>query len=156
MVSPPTQATRPSYVPPGYGLRWQIDGEIAPGFHQDPTQTVGVYTRSWNPDDRTNPLMVCAASGIVTDLMGTEGHTGQAIDLGIPGITAVYHDGMWAPGVGREQWTMGNAPFHWDTTSAHSITARWQNRVIAIRAAKNRDVGIAMLVKIARSMFGVV
>jgi hypothetical protein len=83
--------------------------------------------------------------------MGTENHPGEAVELGIPSSTAVYHDGLWSPGSGAMERDLGGTRIHWDRSVAHSITVRTPDGTYAVRAPKEK-VGVAELVELVKSL----
>jgi hypothetical protein len=110
-----------------------------------------IYTRGWEVEDWNSPLTIHASPAGEGILAGTENRPGEPVDLGIPSATAVYHDGLWAPGSGEDERDLGDVIIHWDRTNAHSITIRASNGTYAVRAPK-ADVAFDELVEVARSL----
>jgi hypothetical protein len=149
-MSPPSvNEAQPSYLPSGYQLRRQIVGDdAAHGLSNRAGDQVGammlVHTtgrtyREW----LLAALVVHVGLGPDGSLTGTEKKPGRRVDLGLPGVQAVYHDGMWAMG------DDGVRPV-WRTDAAHSITVRTSARSYGIRGP--RSIGIGELVRVARSL----
>jgi hypothetical protein len=133
-------------LPPGYRLRFEVRGEAAPGFAEDPEQRVLVYARG--ADDIRHPLTVAFSDRDDVALIGTHGRTGSAVSLGDANVDAVYHDGMWElDGSGTDQ-------FVWNDRDVHSITARRRDRpgTIAVRAARSRDASYGRLLRIVQRL----
>lgn len=150
---PTIQVTGPSYVPSGYSLSQRVQGVEAGGFGESSGQTGLFYRRGAALDDWLNPLTAYIGPSNAPDLVATENHPGQVVDLGAPEVNAVYHDGMWIIGQGQDQEDAGATFLHWDTSAIHSITARWPTGMAAVRGPKGRGVGYDELVKVAKSLF---
>jgi len=140
-------------LPLGYRLRSRFEGEDAGGFPGSADQLTLIYTRGMSSDDAVYPLLVyVAARGGATELVGTEGRPGSNVDVGVSGVTAVYHDGMWALGPGPDERRLGELTLHWDTGEAHSVTLNGGDRLLAVRGARSRGVLARHLVTVARSL----
>ncbi len=119
------------------------------GFGRNPDQTILIYTSGWTERDWFCPLVVVIAPAGAAQLVATERRQGTPIDLGLPGVTAVHHDGLWtAPET--EIGAPAKRPV-WNTTFAHSITARSMTLTAAVRANKQR-VDTAELVRVLLSL----
>jgi hypothetical protein len=141
------------HLPLGYRLRSRFEGEDAGGFPGSPDQLALIYTRGLGSDEAVYPLLVyVAARGGAKELVGTEGRSGSSVDIGVSGVTAVYHDGMWAPGPGPDERRLGELIIHWDTGDAHSITVSGGGRLLGVRGARSRGVLARHLVTVARSL----
>ncbi len=151
-MTDPTQLPTPSYLPSGYLLAERVDG--AEGFGSGPNQVSLFYRRSLQSDDVHYPLVVYIAPSGSAELAATEGGPSQPLDLNVPAVTAVYHDGMWAPGGGDSEKNIGGQTvIHWEGASGfHSITAHTATNTFGVRAPKNRGVGFDELVKVVRSL----
>lgn len=122
----------------------------AAGFLDDPSQATLVHTRGGQLQHWSSPLLVYVSQTPGQVLAGTEQRAGVAVDLGVAGVTATYHDGMWAQD-GAAVATLGDEQsMYWSTSGPHSITVRTTDQTLAVRGP--RDVGVAELVKIARSL----
>jgi hypothetical protein len=150
---PTAQVSGPSYLPSGYTLSQRVEGADAGGLGQSPNQVGLFYRRGTAQDDWHAPLAVFTGPPGASDLVATENHPGEAVDLGVPGITATYHDGMWTIGAGPDQTQAGSVTLYWDTSTNHSITIRWSGGTAAIRGPKARGVGYDELTKMASSLF---
>jgi hypothetical protein len=142
--------TRPAHVPYGYQYAFRVEGEAAAGFWGNADQVLLTYSFHKEP---SYPLSVyaAAATGDPT-LQGTEHRAGTPVDLGVPGVSAIYHDGLWAPGPGRDQHVVGQFVLHWDDQEWHSITIRTRDRVYAVRGARSNGVTFDELASVARSL----
>lgn len=134
---------QPSKLPSGYDFRRRLDGHSASGFNGPTEQATLVHTVGWKREHWSNPLVVHVTTERGAELFATERRPGVPIDLGISGVKAVYHDGMWADG------GPGVRP-RWATEYAHSITVRTGDRVFGVRGP--RDLSIEDLVKVAKSL----
>jgi hypothetical protein len=148
-----TSFATPSYIPPGYELRRQINGEMAEGFGRDADQIALIYTRSWANEDWVFPLTVYVAGHPGRILVATEQHAGDVVKLSVPKVNAVYHDGMWAPGPGDDEQHVAAAVFHWNRNEVHSITVVSQVKTYAVRGPRQRGVAFGELIKIAESFW---
>jgi len=141
---------RPTYVPAGYRYGFHVEGEAAAGFWGNADQVVFNYSFHKEP---SFPLTIFAAAAAGGDVLhGTEQRTGTAVDLGLPGVSAVYHDGVWTTGPGRDQQLVGQLVLHWDDREWHSITIRTGDRVFAVRGARSNGVTFDELTSVARSL----
>jgi hypothetical protein len=141
---------RPRYVPTGYRYGFRVEGEAAAGFWGNADQVLLNYTFHKEP---SFPLTIFAAAAAGGDVLhGTEHRTGMPVDLGVPGVSAVYHDGLWATGPGRDQQVVGQFVLHWDDREWHSITIRARDRVFAVRGARSNGVTVDELTSVARSL----
>lgn len=114
-------------------------------------QVALIYTRGPGVADWNTPLTVYSGPADAPDLVATERHAGQSLDIGIAGRQAVYHDGLWQRGPGTDEQTNGADVVHWDNSSVHSITIRTAGSTYAVRGPKN-SVGFDDLVRIAQSL----
>lgn len=139
---------RPSRVPDGYSLRYTLTDGREPGFGWAREQTVLVYTRGWSPSDFTFPLMVCLGRADGPDLVGTRADRAQALDIGVPGVEAVYHDGILTPRLDSARDFAGT---EWQQGEVHSITARSAAGAFAVRGPRNlpRDELVATLLSLS-------
>lgn len=144
---------RPGYVPSGFRLAGQVFGRASCGFGATDEQTVLFYRRGVTYQDAVLPLALHVAPvSAATELGATERRPGTVIDLDIDGVTAVYHDGIWAPGPGDDEQALGGVVFHWDRSTVHSITVRTLRHVVGIRGPMHCGVDLPELVRIARSL----
>lgn len=153
-TSSSTRAGLPSYVPPGYKLRQTIEGPAAMGFGLDPNQVGHFYVHGYTDEEIHTPLSVFMGPPGAPPLAATEHRPGQPVDIGVPNVTALYHDGMWVPGPGEDQQNVGPGVLHWERAVAHSLTVHAPDGVYAIRGGKRIGAGIDELVKVAKSLFG--
>jgi hypothetical protein len=144
---------RPSYITPGYELRRQIEGPMAEGLGRDDDQQALFYTRGWADEDWVYPITVFVASYPNRTLIGTAGKLGNAVELGVQNVTAVYHDGMWVPGPGEEEHETGAVVLHWERSDAHSLTISSSDKTYAVRGPKRRGVTFDELLRIAGSFW---
>jgi hypothetical protein len=145
----PLNEIRPGRLPAGYAYRGRTDGPLAGGFGGQANQATLVHTRDRSPREHANPLTVHVIDVPQPALAGTEGRAGTPIDLGRPGVEAVYHDGMWHVDADVADESGVDAAFFWLTT-VHSITIRTGRRVYAVRAP--RDLPLADLFAVAASL----
>ncbi len=150
---PNVTVSNPAYLPSGYELSLRVHGSEAGGLGMDASQTGTFYRRATAIEDWRSPLAVYLSGPGAPDLAATEKKQGEQIDLGIVGIKAVYHDGLWMLGQGAEQLDMGDVVVHWDSSTLHSITARWDGGTCAVRGPKGRGVGYDELINVVKSMF---
>jgi len=154
MPSPPSlERLQPSYLPEGYQLR--RDAPEHRGRSSTSSQAALTYTRGWELDDWLHPLKISSPSSAEASHATTNRHAGDPINLGLPGITAIYHDGSWAPGPGEDARSVGETVIHWERGSVHSITMRGSNGVATVQGSRARGVTRDELVKIARSLLWV-
>ncbi|MGV9308963.1 hypothetical protein ACWDLG_36800 [Nonomuraea sp. NPDC003727] len=137
-----TRNLQPSYVLRGFKFQFRTEGPEAPGFGTLENQIALVYTRGSSHEEQASPLVVCFVAEPGRTLEGTENRPGIAVDLGIPGASAVYHDGLW-------MFTGPDGDRYW-APNAHSVTVNAPGGTYALRAP--RDVGADELVKVARSL----
>jgi len=142
----------PSYIPNGYQFQRQREGVDAAGFGRDPHQVALLYTRGWQYEDWVYPLSIYIVPLGAAALAATEQHPSRRVDIGIPGAVAMYHDGLWASGLGEDELHLGSVVLHWDRKAVHSITVHRGNHTYAVRGPKHRGVGFEELVKIAQSV----
>jgi mitochondrial fission protein ELM1 len=138
---------RPSYVPQGFALRYALPGGREAGFGWIAEQTVLVYTRGWEREDFTTPLVVVVGRTGAPALVGTDEGFAQPVDVGVPGVEAVYFDGITVPRLDDARDFAGVA---WRTGEVHSITARSASGTFAVRAPRtvSRDELVAVLVSL--------
>jgi hypothetical protein len=141
----------PSWVPGGYKLQHRFTGEAAGGFHGAGNEQVAfLHGQPGNQADRSFPLMVyvTATPGQVLD--GTNGRPGTQVSLGVSGVTATYHDGMWHVDGAVLQTAGIDAAKEWRSGTVHSLTIHAPGRTAGIRARRN--VGLEDLLAMARSL----
>ena len=144
----------PAYTPPGHTLANRIDGERAQGFGFESQQTAFWYKRSDGQGDSHAPLVAYAGPPGAPPLVGTYGGPTRPIDVGVAGVDAAYHDGIWTSGPGAIETHFGPSwVLHWQQEGVHSITARWSGGVYAVRGARFNGIGIDDLVKMIASFF---
>jgi hypothetical protein len=141
----------PSWAPLGFKLQHRFTGEAAGGFHGAGNEQVAfVHSRIGRDDEHNFPLMVFVTAAKGRELDGTNGHAGTEISLGLPGATAIYHDGMWyVDGAALHEVGLEKSK-HWRTDLVHSITVHAGDRTVAVRA--KRDVELKDMVQIVRSL----
>lgn len=152
IVDRPTVEFRPSYVPDGYTFGLEVRGEAAGGFGDLDDQVALVFWRHRGGTDRGYRLAVHVAAGGDTALSGTEGRPAQPIDLGLPGVTAAYHDGWWTLGPGEDARYEDGLVTSWDRSDVHSITVSSGSVTWAVRGTRSRGVGFDELLAVARSI----
>lgn len=143
MASFSTEDIRPRILPDGFQFRRRIEGETAPGFWGTSEQVTLIHTRGGEYADWNKPLHVHVTTQPDAQLAGTENRPGIPLDLGIEGVRATYHDGMWAD-AGPQ------TPAQWRTDLAHSITVRFREQVFGIRGP--REMSVEELTAVARSL----
>jgi hypothetical protein len=139
---------RPERLPSGYSLRYSLSDGREPGFGWVKEQTVLVYTRGWAPEDFTFPLVVCVGRAGAPDPVGTSPDHGEPLDLGVPGVEAVYHDGILSARLDGADDFAGTA---WQQGSVHSVTARSATGAFAVRGPRGleRDELVATLLSLS-------
>lgn len=147
-ASPP----KPAYVPDGYRFQAELVGQVFMGFHGDADQVRLTYTRGLRDRDFTRPLFLYISPPANSPVLaGTEEQAGQAIDLGIPGTRAVYHDGQWELGRGYDERYTGNVYVNWDFRNVHSVSVAHPQVLFAARGSRENGIGMDELVRIAAS-----
>ena len=144
----PDPSTLP--VPPGYKLRFEVTGESAPAFAEDPEQTVLIYARGKN--DIKYPLMVAFSARTDVALIGTHGHPGSTVLLADGGGEATYHDGMWELADGAPSTSVDQ--FRWNDRDTHSLTVRLADGsgTVAVRGARSRDASYGGLLRLVEHL----
>ncbi len=125
---------RPGYLPDGYTLRYTLAGGREPAFGWVEEQVMLVFTRGWSRDDFGSPLVVCVGGPDAPELVGTSPAHGEELDLGIPSLQAVYHDGIQAA---RLDELRDFAGVVWRTGHVHSVTARSWLGTFAVRGPRH-------------------
>jgi len=137
---------RPGHVPTGFSLRYTLGGGREPGLGWVEEQMVLVYTRGWAPQDFTFPLVVCIGAPDAPALVGTSEDHARPLDLGVAGVTAVYHDGIVTARLQDNDFA-GTA---WRQGGVHSVTARSDSGTFAVRGP--RDLPAEELVAVLLSL----
>ncbi len=141
----------PSWVPSGYRLQHRFAGEAAGGFHgAGDDQVAFLHALPTKQHDPSYPLMVYAAAAPGRELDGTQGRAGTEVNLGIAGVKAIYHDGMWHVDGSMLESEGIEAAKAWRSGGVHSLTIHAPGRTVGIRA--RRDVALEDLVSMARSL----
>jgi hypothetical protein len=152
-VTSSIQEFRPAYVPSGFRLAGQVIGRASFGFGSTEQQTALFYRRGSDYQDALLPLTVHVAPVATDAVLGsTELRPGTIVELDLRGVTALYHDGIWAPGPGDDEQGLGGVVIHWDRSTVHSITVRTSQYMVGIRGPKYRGVDYSELARIARSL----
>jgi hypothetical protein len=125
---------RPEHLPPGYTLRYTLTGGKEPGLGWVEEQTVLVYTLGWERDDFTTPVVVCVGRPDAPDLVGTSADYAEEVDLDLPGVRVVYHDGIQTP---RLDDARDFAGLVWQRGGVHSVTARSDRGTFAVRGPRS-------------------
>jgi hypothetical protein len=136
---------QPGYVPFGFEFRRKLDTTTEPGFGRDPNQAITIYTHGWDEADWISPLMLVIGSPGQSALVGTENQLGDPVELGLGGVMARYHNGVWTAA------SDGSGRVVWNTEYAHSITASSPALRVAVRGNK-RQVSIAELTRVLQSI----
>jgi hypothetical protein len=139
-------------LPAGYRLRAEIEGYAAGAFRGDPGQRTLVLTRGWDHSETHFPLLIHIGRVDAGPLLGTEGRDGAQVDLGVEGVHAVYHDGMWMPGSGRDQASDSGVVVHWNRNDVHSMTVSSPTQTFGIRGTRRRGVSVEDLRRLARAL----
>ena len=144
-----TREITPAYVPKGFVFRRRLDGAEASGFQSDAEQAQLIFTRGTDQAGWAMALTIHMGD-TQQSLFGTEHRAGMPIEFGVPGATAVYHDGMWAMDAARAE-AVGDprAGLFWSRT-AHSVTVHRDGRSYGVRAPY--DVPRTDLTKMAREL----
>lgn len=145
----------PTYLPSGFALRRQITGEGVVGLGRDPHQVGLVYTVGWDREALMYPLLVFVRPDGGAELACTERRPGLPIDLGMPAVNALYHDGWWQLNPNRD--LEPDRIVAWDASTVHSISVTYNAIQFAVRAARHATslaatVSLPELTKISRSM----
>ena len=147
MADTMTVERRPAYLPAGWTFRYALPGGREAGFGWIAEQTVLVYTRGWERDDFTMPLVVVVGRAAAPPLIGTDDAFAQSVDIGLDGVDAAYFDGIT---VARLDANRDFAGVAWRTGEVHSITARSAGGTFAVRAPRTvpREELVAVLVSL--------
>jgi mitochondrial fission protein ELM1 len=139
---------RPSHIPDGFTFRYALPGGREGGFGWIAEQTILVYTRGWEREDFTTPLVVVVGRAGAPALVGTNEGFAEPVDIDVPGVDAVYFDGITAPRLDEAHDVAGVA---WRTGHVHSITARSATGTFAVRGPRtvSRDELVAVLVSLS-------
>jgi hypothetical protein len=141
----------PSWVPGGYKLQHRFSGQASGGFHAaGEAQIAFLHALPVKQADTAYPLMVYIAEVPGQELDGTQGRAGTEVHLGLPGVKAIYHDGMWHVDGSALQSVGLDAAKEWRSGGVHSLTIHAPGRTVGIRA--RRDVGLEDLMAMARSL----
>jgi hypothetical protein len=145
----------PEYVPEGYRSWTTVLGRDAGGFGvTSDGQYSMTFARGPMPDAKADTLLIYRGPVGSGDLMGTQRHAGEPMDIGVADTSTVYHDGMWAPGPGPEERRVGKQTvIHWERSIRHSLTVRTSSQVLGVRGPK-AVLDVDELAKIARSLIG--
>jgi hypothetical protein len=148
MTETMTVERRPAHLPPGFTFRYALPGGREAGFGWIAEQTILVYTRGWDREDFTMPLVVVVGRAGAPELVGTNDGFAQPLDIGVAGVEARYFDGITVPRLDAARDFAGVA---WRTGEVHSITARSAAGTFAVRAPRtvSRDELIAVLVSLS-------
>lgn len=138
----------PGFVPERFSRRRAHAGENVRSLSGG--GAAGTVVLFFDKAEPHSPVEVAASPDPAAQLAGTEERPGVKVDLDVPGVEAVYHDGQWAPGPGPGQISNGEVTLHWSTKGAHSITARVGGESVTVRAPKSVDLD--GLLEIARSV----
>lgn len=151
---PKAELRLPRYLPNGYSLWKVIQGAEAAGFgfSDSDDQYSVTYACGKMPEAKDTALTVFKGPLNATSLAATTGHSGEEVDLGIAGVTAIYHDGMWFIGPGDEQRVSGKLVLHWERGSFHSLTVRAPSDVWGVRGPKSIRLDKQELILVARSL----
>lgn len=149
----PQDHGEPTYIPAAYSLGSVYKGVAAEGFGREQEQVAYRYSRRDGQGDSHVPLIFYVGPVGAPPLVGTANHTGEPLDFGIPGVDAVYHDGIWSSGPGDVEAHIGPWLVHWIQNGVHSITARWSGGVYAVRGSYLEDVSVDDLKKMIASLF---
>jgi len=117
-------------------MRYCLEGGREPGFGWIEEQVVLVYTRGWSRDDFGAPLVVCIGAPGAPELIGTSPAHAEPIDVGLPGVEAVYHDGMVTARLDEARDFAGTT---WTRGDTHSVTARSGRGTFAVRGPRELD-----------------
>lgn len=149
----PNFDVEPGYVPPGYRLTTRLEGRGANAFGgAGDDQLLLSYKRS-DAEVAVFPLVIYAARDSDGILFATEQRPGRPLSLGIKGVRAHYHDGMWAPGSGPdEQRIDDDITIHWSRGGVHSITGVAGRMAMAVRGPVTEATSFDELVAVARSL----
>jgi len=141
----------PRVLPSGYIHRSTLLGADAHGFRGASEQTALVYTFA---DDWTHPLIIHVASTDgAQELFATENHDGSGVSLKGGSLKATYHDGLWAPGSGPEQRSIGEGlTIHWMRDSFHSLTVARNDLIVGVRGARTRAIRLNDLVVVTEAI----
>lgn len=141
---------RPSRLPSGYRFRRRIDGSAGAGFPRDAAQTAVVHLRGTDDVSVRTPLTVHIGLDPKLDLIGTHDRPGVAVDVGIAGASAAYHDGMWHVDADVADKIGWEHAFRWHVGDVHSVTVRTATRTYAVRGP--RDVPLDELIEVVKSL----
>jgi hypothetical protein len=104
----------PDYLPEGYRSWTTVLGRDAGGFGATSDDQYSMtFARGSMPEEKANTLLVYRGPANSGELLGTQRHAGESVDIGVSGVQATYHDGVWAAGPGPEEppcWTTHGDP----------------------------------------------
>jgi hypothetical protein len=129
-------------LPAGYGLRGQVDG-VTDQFQTEADQKAIYFALGSRGPSQYYPLVVAQAAAPGLVLCGTENQDGADVDLGVPGLTARYHDGWWAIDPTQE------GHLTWDTAVVHSLTCWTAGGTIGVRGSRVHGVTLDSLQRLA-------
>lgn len=151
-------AYRPAFVPGGYELIDRFVGAPAQGYASVDSSTGSLtwqgeevcylFRKGADKDSWTYPLTVHVGANPEWELTATENQVGEAVDLGLPGVSAAYHDGIL---MGSRKFSAGGGS-PWVQNGVNSLTVRWAGGIWAARGAQQRGVSQADLVAMAKSV----
>lgn len=143
----------PDYLPEGYRSWTTVLGRDAGGFGATSDDQYSMtFARGSMPEEKANTLLVYRGPANSGELLGTQRHAGESVDIGVSGVQATYHDGVWAAGPGPEERRVGqHTVIHWDRSIRHSLTVRTPSEVVGVRGPK-AIVNADELAKIALSL----
>lgn len=141
----------PPYIPSGYRLAWKTEGPVATDFIDNRAGKSYWYVSQAGNAAYAYALSVHYSTSAVGPLMGTSGRDGEVVDVGLAGLTASYHDGIWALGAGPYQRSDFGITLHWETAVAHSLSVFGAGLAIAVRGSKIHGITRDELVRIAQA-----
>lgn len=144
---------RPLYVPPGYRLTSTLRGNLFAGFRGGYEQAMIIYATGWSDDVFRRPLAVHISGPLNRAvLFGTEKRKGQEVAFGVENAAAVYHDGRWELGSGRDQLVAGGVVLHWSLSDEHSLTIMHREVLYAVRGSRRNGIGLEDLLRVGESL----
>jgi hypothetical protein len=153
----------PAYIPPGYELIQRVEGKSAQGygtadaeartFRFVDDQLSYVFRNGSEKDAWIFPLSVHLGESGGWALTGTEHRPGEVVELGAAGLKATYHNGIWAPGPGKDEHrSAAGGVLSWLENGVHSLTVSWRDGVWAVRGSEQRGVSRNDLLRMANSV----
>jgi hypothetical protein len=137
-------------LPAGYYRFMELAPRASKGFGAAYDRATVLFRWRYAGPDERNGLLLFVAAANDEPLIETDRREGVPIDLGLSGVHALYHDGVWSMHPHDDPTTVPR--FYWNTGNAHSLTVRGRATAYGIRGMRRQRVGLHELVEIARRL----